>query len=104
LTDEEAIAHRQSLTKQYPSLPNRAGKLYAQVDLYARAKQKTMAKQLAQPVKVKAERIPKSQRRIRVRALAHPEPNVRLLARALMSVARDMQAEQDEDRGEEKAA
>ena len=52
LTDRVAIAHRQSVAKQHPSLPQRAGKIYVQIDFYARAMQKVIAEQPAQPVEL----------------------------------------------------
>jgi hypothetical protein len=94
-SDEEAIAHRKRVTKQQPSLPNRAGKLYAQIDRHAKDLQKRLAEQPTQPAKVKIKRLPQARGKIRVSSvIARPEPDLRKLAMVLLDVARDMEKEQ----------
>jgi hypothetical protein len=51
-TNQEALEHRQLISQQQPSLPNRVGKHYARVDQHAKALQEYLAQRPAQPVRV----------------------------------------------------
>ncbi len=96
LTDRVAIAHRQSVAKQHPSLPQRAGKIYVQIDFYARAMQKVIAEQPAQPVELKTKAIAKPAAPDPHSSPCQPRTDLRRLTRALMAVAEDKQAEKND--------
>ena len=94
LSDSPAITHGQQVTRNHPSLPQRAGKIYVRFFREAKARQA----RLAQPA---TNRVPRSRSRVgkhnlRVRAVARPEPDLRKLALALLDVAKEMQAEEQE--------
>lgn len=96
-TDNKRLQHRRLVTERDPALPVRAGiylatmrRLYDEacnaaqnnhrlIDLYI--------KKVVTPLK-----FTKSGRKIGVTALARPEPDLRVLARALIRVARDKRA------------
>ena len=93
LSDQEAIAHRQQVTHDHPSLPHRAGKLYARLHKQASAERDRLAHTPATPLITKSKRTA-GQRRIAVGAVARPEPDLRKLALALLGLAREFQAEE----------
>ena len=103
LTNQEAIAHRHQITQEQPSLPNRVGKLFPQL----LNETDVMAKRLAYaaehpPVPYTKETKPKWQPRgtVKAYALARAEPDLHKFTRALLGVARDIQAECNRDGGE----
>ena len=95
LTDTEAITHRRQVTADHPSLPNSAGKLYVRFFTHVQQVQERLQQQPPQLATSKAPTPRTGRRNIQVRALARPEPDLQKVAKALLEVARDMQAEQD---------
>jgi hypothetical protein len=99
LNGEEAIAHRKEVSSKEPSLPNRAGKLYARVFRIAEIVQQYIESQpelKPKPVREKVRtRVASSKLNIRISALAKPEPDIDKLAALLLDVARDMAREQE---------
>jgi len=92
ITREEAVEHRQLITKKQPSLPHRAGKSYAKLYSYSQALQHHLVTKPARDpnARVKALLTSGRNRNIRVFALANPELDVEKLAKALIEVAKDM--------------
>ncbi|MFG6279580.1 hypothetical protein [Microbacterium sp. 5K110] len=85
LTDDQAIAYRQAVTAEWPNLPQRAGKAYAQFT-------RVIAQLEAEPPRLKTS--PKSKHRrtpyiVRVEALARPDVDFDKLARALLAFAKE---------------
>jgi hypothetical protein len=99
-SDEEAVAYRKEVSAKEPSLPNRAGKLYARVSRIAELVQKYIESQpelkpKKAPKKVRT-RVPSSKVNIRIKALARPEPDIDKLAQILLEVAKDMARDQQD--------
>lgn len=95
LTDKEAITHRRQVTYDHPSLPHRAGKLYARLHKQALADRDRLAKATTAPVTARPESNP-ARGKLTARSIARPEPDLRKLALLLLDVARDIQAEKQE--------
>jgi hypothetical protein len=91
LTDDELIEHRTKITKQQPSLPQRAGKLFGQVFTAAVRRERRLSRPKKQPAKV---RVPAGKGHIRIYPLAKPEPDIEGLSQVLLDVARSMEAEE----------
>jgi hypothetical protein len=93
-TDDHLQKHRAHVTKLDPSLPARAGKSYARLHrVYEqgveRAKRADGSKQSPmQPPRPKRTPVPASSRRITVRAVLRPEPDLHKLSQALIALAR----------------
>ena len=87
LTDHEALAHRRRAGHESPSLPQRAGKIYALLlRKIAREEERRRHPLPAAPIRrVGHKRI----YNIRVRGLARPTPDYDKLARALLEHARN---------------
>jgi hypothetical protein len=100
LTDDESSAHRQQISQEQPSLPNRAGKLFAEVERYTRAIRERMEQQPPQDPAQRV-RVPvgQTQRHIHVLPLARSEVDIVKLAGALLDLAEQMQVEAASERG-----
>lgn len=87
LTDHEALTYRRRAGPESPSLPQRAGKIYAPLlHNIAREEEKRRHPQPAAPIRrIGHKRI----YNIRVRGLARPTPDYEKLARALLEHARN---------------
>jgi len=83
-TDEELLAHRSNVKQLDPSLVNKAGKVYA----------KFMRGEIA-PIRHRAE-LPHG-RYAYVRSVMKPEPDVKLLTKALLMLAKEKNKEAGED-------
>ena len=84
--DQDLLAHRAQVTKEHPSLPHRAGKLYARIN---RQLQNNRPHQPLPPTGTstsKRVKVPGSLRQsnIRIEGLAHPVPDYQKLAKALI--------------------
>ena len=103
LADKEAIAHRKQITQEQPSLPHRAGKLFPRLLQESKAMAQRMAYEQDHPRagKLKAQAQPRGKVKVKVFALANPEPDTKKIAKVMLELARDMQAEQN--KGEEAA-
>lgn len=92
--DDQHLAHRRWISTVDPSLPQRAGRAYQQL-------QRAMA--AAQPALGAAVRTPVgAPRRLRVQGLARPEPDLERIAQVIfeqimMEVEEEENREQDED-------
>lgn len=85
LTEDQSIASRQAVTAKWPSLPQRAGKAYAEFV-------RVIAQLEAAPPRAK--RIPGRRRTnksyvIRTEGLVRPDVDFDKLARVLLAIARD---------------
>jgi hypothetical protein len=80
LTDLELLAHRKRVTKQNPSLPQRASRAFAAL----------RQGKVTKPISVSESR----GRQISARALARPEIDAKKLARALLQMAEEMTPEE----------
>lgn len=87
LTDHEALAHRRRAGHESPSLPQRAGKIYALLlrEIATWEAQKAQPQTHPPVQRVGRKRI----YNIRVRGLARPKPDYDKLARALLEHARN---------------
>ncbi|WP_280185757.1 MULTISPECIES: hypothetical protein [Nocardia] len=86
-TNQELLDHRHNAKIADPSLVNRAGKAYAKL---ARA----------EPAPVKNFVKGHDGRRIYIRTVMHPEPNIELLSRALLMLAEQDSRSKSPDREE----
>ncbi|WP_314456177.1 hypothetical protein [uncultured Microbacterium sp.] len=85
VTDDQAVAYRQAVTAKWPSLPQRAGKAYAEFT-------RVIAQLEAAPPRAK--RIPGRRRTnksyvIRTEGLIRPDVDFDKLAHVLLAIARD---------------
>lgn len=94
LSDSEAIKYRQQITHDQPSLPQRAGKIYARFFKEVKAHQARLPQAPTTATAKPRSRVTKQN--IRVRGIARPEPDLHKLALALLDVAKEMQAEEQE--------
>ncbi len=85
-SEEFLKRYRASITKKEPSLPARAGRLYAQLHRVYEASVEAAKAKPAPP----RERLKSASRKVRVRAVVRPEPDAQKLARALLEVAKQM--------------
>jgi hypothetical protein len=92
LSAYELKEFRQKMTAADPSLPQRAGRALKKLELARAVRTSAAEARPAQPVSVdKPKRKYKSaERRISVKSLVHPEPNVERMAKALLALAREM--------------
>lgn len=93
MTDLEATRHRAAMTKAFPSLPQKAGRAYQAVQ----AATSGLPNQLADTHRVantSVERIGGRPRSIRVAAIARPKPDHRILARMLLNMTEQNNAEE----------
>jgi hypothetical protein len=88
-TDDALWEYRAHVTKREPSLPARAGKLYAKLHGVYEAGISTAAsgERRSKPTRPAEARVHSGATSISVRALARPEPDLKLLARAFLAVA-----------------
>jgi hypothetical protein len=90
-TNEEALAHRQAVTKRRPSLPAQTGKYFNQLCDWMDDAAEQAAKQPATSP-VPQVRVPAGKRGpLRVRSLMKPEPDARLVAFALIDFVKEQQ-------------
>lgn len=83
-SDEEALQHRNHVSTPGSSLPNQAGKALRKFVRISRAlAQNRVPKPIEQPTRVRV-RVPTASLNIRVRAIARPEVDVEVLAKALL--------------------
>jgi hypothetical protein len=107
LPDQELLQHRNTITKERPSLPQKAGRAFNHLDRNIeqirerQAKEDEAAKQAppqAQPSskqsRYRTSPRPHTPEPIKVQALVRPEINVEMLARACIALARLQLAEQ----------
>lgn len=82
------------MTAVDPSLPQRAGRALKKLETARALRTAAIQARLAQPVAAdKPKRKHKSaERRITVKSLVHPEPNMDKMAKALLALAREMAA------------
>lgn len=81
LTDQQRLAHREHVTSERPALPARAGRSFNQIyRSFEQARDRAMLRQPAHQPK-------RRDRQIRVYGIARPEPDLKLLARALVQSA-----------------
>jgi hypothetical protein len=84
LTDAQALEHRSIVTNARPSLPHRAGKHFRELS--------TRTNDVIRRPEAQARRTKiGTTSDVRIRGLAKPEPDARMIAHALMKLARDMQ-------------
>jgi len=95
LTYEELINHRRTITKQQPSLPHQAGKahfkmgrIYLAASRYAEGDKDKFLHALKTIVLSLNRHKTGNGKEIRVAAIARPEPDFKLLAKALMSLTK----------------
>ena len=91
-TDDELREYRQKITALDPSLPQRAGRALKKLEAARKgravaAQTRATAKPASDGPKRKAKA---ADRKISVKSLVHPEPNMDRLAKALLEMARDM--------------
>ncbi len=88
LSDADLLAHRIAISKEQPSLPQRAGKAYRKLELVraSLARARNVAVTPSQPT----QRTSRKVRHITVRAVVNPKPDLHKLAKALMAMAMDM--------------
>jgi len=84
--DQDLLAHRAEVTKEHPSLPHRAGKLYARI---TRQLQNNRPHQPLPPTETSTDKRVKvparlRQSNIRIEGLTHPVPDYQKLAKALI--------------------
>jgi len=105
-TTDEALVHRHQVTREQPSLPNRAGKSFPR--LLHRTQVITQRIEFLathpQPPLPHLKTKSRTHGNVRSYALTPPEIDDRKLARALPAVARDMQTKHDDRGGEGEAA
>lgn len=85
LTNQEAIAHRQQISRAWPGLPAVAGRAYQALIIAQQAWQQAPTASLAVP-RPGNHRLTADQ--LRVRAIRRPQPDLERLAQALIEVAR----------------
>jgi len=90
LTDDQALAHRVTATKQDPSLPQIAGRLYAKI-------KRDLVNRLAlEPASTASRRKPETNVKVEAFGLMRPSPNLEKLYDAIfMMVEQEMQREDD---------
>jgi hypothetical protein len=97
MTNNQALEHRAAMTKAFPSLPSQAGRAYAAL----------MSDQRNKPNQMVLDHLAAStttftsgtkMKTLRVLAIARPEVETRLLARALLALASDPVASSKLDR------
>ena len=97
LYDDDVLAYRREVTKLVPSLPSQAGRAYAH---FERVIAEDKAKRANPPVKaVRTKDSLRLQRVVTVKATARPEIDVHRLARLLVSLALEGQANDSEPSG-----
>jgi hypothetical protein len=94
LSANEATTHRKQVTHDHPSLPQRAGKIYARFYEQVKVHQARLTQAPTAAAAKPQGRITKQN--IRVRGIARPESDLHKLALALLETARQMQAEEQE--------
>lgn len=80
-SEQEALAHRRSVTAAHPGLPQRAGKALKRFQMV-----KARQLEYVPPVHVSAARARQRGHAITVRAVLKPHPDMRALARAMLSL------------------
>lgn len=102
LYDDQALAHRKEATKKEPSLPQQAGRAFAQLEAVMR--EADLRSQSPSPVAIPPGR--RGKRRamtIRVRALVRPEIDYKLIAEALLRQAIDDERKAASDQSQDAA-
>jgi hypothetical protein len=97
LTDQQLLEHREKVTEERPELPAQAGKAFIRMYRafriafeYADGDQQRFNAALLHLTDSRAKTAaPHGKRRISVTALARPEPDLEVLARALVEMARE---------------
>lgn len=94
LSPDELASYRLAVTKQNPSLPQRAGRAFAtllrELDAEDARLEARAAARVAQGAASRRRPSRNADRIITVRSVVHPEPNKELLARALIAMAKEM--------------
>ena len=93
MTDLEATRHRAAMTKAFPSLPQKAGRAYQAI----RAAVSGLPNQLVDAHRIATTGLAKiggRSRSIRVAAIARPKPDHRILARMLLNMTKQDNAEE----------
>jgi len=86
LTDAELVKHRQSVSRQAPSLPHRAGRALRRFERTGEAIDRWRAQAIVRPAATNHKRLDLSS--IKVWALVRPEIDVKMLAKACIGIAR----------------
>jgi hypothetical protein len=86
LADTELLEHRKKISKERPSLPHQAGRALAKLERHAARLAVQHAKPAALSQPVQHQRRGKD-RVITVRSVVRPEPDLKLLARAIVMLA-----------------
>ena len=89
LSDLELLQHREQVTKTRPSLPRQAGRALAKLQSAAAVVAVEGVRRAKAPAPVKIRRS-RGERRLVVRAVVRPEPDIKKLAQALLEMARAM--------------
>ena len=88
--DDDAIAHRQNMTKLEPSLPHKAGRAYGHFEqIVATDRERRAAPAPIESVPMRGAK--RSKKTVRVTALVKPELDIQGLARAIMNLAKEDQ-------------
>lgn len=100
LSDQQLLDHRKTITKEQPSLPQRAGRALAHIernyDVAAEAAHgdHTMYRKVLSDLAPGEAFVTKRGRQIRVVGIAKPEPDARLFAQAIVDMVRSMTLEE----------
>lgn len=100
LTKEQLLAHRRQISRERPSLPAAAGKHFDILNDYFRSDRELPKTEPSLDRSESAQGA--GNRQVRVRALVRPEPNLKLLASALVDLAIELNAKEGGDKATRK--
>ena len=85
LSDAELLAHRKAISREHPSLPQRAGKAFSKLRLFSDGLPTYREERAQAPKRVKG-----GQTQLTILSEVHSEVDVPLLVRALLDYVRDL--------------